>query len=154
MCPLSGGSSLGSPEPSTLGGVGSGIEASRGVHRASGQERGPCLCEKPACFEGMGPSPPLGFFRVVAICESIVASVRIPMGVRLLRVLVGSAEVALGNHDRAFEHLMKTKELMDGQPLMNDWENGMLLQAGLTELWLAKGDLGEAPPGGAGFLEV
>jgi tetratricopeptide (TPR) repeat protein len=96
----------------------------------------------------------MDFSGVVAICESIVASVRIPMGVRLLHVLVGSAEVALGNHDRAFEHLIKTKELMDGQPLMNDWENGMLLQAGLTELWLAKGDLGQARQEAERFLEV
>jgi tetratricopeptide (TPR) repeat protein len=96
----------------------------------------------------------MDFSCVIAICESIVASVRIPMGVRLLHVLAGSAEVALGNHDRAFEHLMKTKELMDGQPLMNDWENAMPLQAGLTELWLSRGDQSQACREAARFLEV
>ena len=96
----------------------------------------------------------MDFSGVVAICESIVASVRIPMGVRLLHILTASAEVALGNLDRAFEHLMKVKELMDGQPLMNDWDNRMPLQAGLTELWLSKGDLVQARQEAECFLEV
>jgi tetratricopeptide (TPR) repeat protein len=96
----------------------------------------------------------MDFSGVVAICESIVASVRIPMGVRLLHILTASAEVALGNLDRAFEHLMKVKELMDGQPLMNDWDNRMPLQVGLTEFWLSKGDLVQARQEAECFLDV
>jgi tetratricopeptide (TPR) repeat protein len=96
----------------------------------------------------------MDFSGVVAICESIFSSVRIPMAIRQWHIQVGSAEAALGNHDRALEYLMKVKDEMDRRPLMNDWYNRMPLQAGLTELWLSKGDLASARQEAKRFLEV
>jgi DNA-binding winged helix-turn-helix (wHTH) protein/tetratricopeptide (TPR) repeat protein len=96
----------------------------------------------------------MDFSGVVAICESIFDSIRIPQGVRQWQILVGSAEAALGHHDQALEHLMKAKDEMDRQPLMNDWYNKMPLQAGFVELWLSKGDLVQAREEAVRFLDV
>jgi tetratricopeptide (TPR) repeat protein len=60
----------------------------------------------------------------------------------------------LGNYDRALDHLMKARAEMDRQPLMDDWDQSMPLQAGLTELWFAKGDLALARQEAERFLEV
>jgi len=91
---------------------------------------------------------------VVAICEAIFASVRIPQAVRLWHILTGTAKAALGDHDSALDHLMNARAQMDRQPLMDDWDQIMPLQAGLVELWLAKGDLLRAHDEAARFLEV
>ena len=96
----------------------------------------------------------MDFSGVVAICESIFASVRIPQALRLWHTLMGSAEAALGNHDRALEHLLKVRDEMDRQPLMSDWADNMPLQASLTELWFRKGDLTQARREAERFLEV
>lgn len=91
---------------------------------------------------------------VIAICESISNSLRIPGNIALWHILVGSAEGALGNCDRGLEHLLKAKDQMDRQPLMDDWFRRMPLQAGLTELWLRKGDLARAREEAQCFLKV
>jgi len=96
----------------------------------------------------------MDFSGVTAICESIFASVRIPGGVRLWHILMGSAEAALGNHSCALDHLMMVRAEMDRQPLMDDWDKSMPLQAGLVELWLRKGDLYQAHEEAARFLDV
>jgi tetratricopeptide (TPR) repeat protein len=96
----------------------------------------------------------MDFSGVTAICESIFASVRIPGGVRLWHILMGSAEAALGNHSRALDHLMMVRAEMDRLPLMDDWDKSMPLQAGLVELWLQKGDLYQAHEEAARFLDV
>ena len=96
----------------------------------------------------------MDFSGVVAICESIFASVRIPQALRLWHTLMGSAEAALGNHDRALEHLLKVRDEVVRQPLMSDWADNMPLQASLTELWFRKGDLAQARQEAERFLEV
>jgi tetratricopeptide (TPR) repeat protein len=96
----------------------------------------------------------MDFCGAVSICQSVETSVQIPMAVRFWHILIGSADAALGNHDRALEHLLTAKNEMDRQPLMNDWFNRMPLQAGLTELWLVKGDLARARQEAERFLDV
>ena len=96
----------------------------------------------------------MDFAGAVAICEAIFTSVRVPSAVRSCHILIGSAEAALGNHDRALEHLLKVKHEMDRQPMMDDWFNSMPLQAGLTELCLSKGDLAQARIEAERFLDI
>jgi tetratricopeptide (TPR) repeat protein len=81
------------------------------------------------------------------ICESVLPSLdnvaRGPWN-RFCRVLAGIAESSLGNHDRALSFLQAVEEEMDRNTLMFDWYTRMLLLLGLTDLWLAKGDLPKA----------
>jgi DNA-binding winged helix-turn-helix (wHTH) protein len=96
----------------------------------------------------------LDFARVLAMYESISALVRLPTAMRCWHILVGCAESGLGNYSRGLENLLKTRQLMEREPLMNDWLNRPLLQGGLTEVWLAKGDLAQARLEAERFLEV
>jgi DNA-binding winged helix-turn-helix (wHTH) protein/tetratricopeptide (TPR) repeat protein len=91
---------------------------------------------------------------VMAICESIFASIALPPSVRHLHVLIGSAEASLGNHDRARDHLLNVKDDLDRHPLMDNWLQSMPLQAGLVELWLSKGDLAQARQEAERFLDL
>jgi hypothetical protein len=94
------------------------------------------------------------FSGVLALCEAIFASVATPSGLRSLNILIGSAEAGSGNHDRAIEHLMKVKDEMDRDPMMDDWYQSLSLEAGLVEVWLSKGDLAEARREAACFLDI
>ena len=96
----------------------------------------------------------MDFSGVVAICDDVRDSVRIPSAIRLWHILAGSAEAALGNHDRALDHLTKVNEEMGRQPLMDDWFQSMQVQAGLVELWLAKGNPARARHAAERFLAV
>jgi len=96
----------------------------------------------------------MDFHGVIEICEFVMGSVRIPPAVRLWNILIGSAEAALGNHDRALGHLLNVKDAMERHPLMDDWYQSLPLQAGLAELWLGKGDLGQARYEAERFLDV
>jgi DNA-binding winged helix-turn-helix (wHTH) protein len=92
-----------------------------------------------------------------AICESILPSLEDPARTpwrRLCRVLAGSAEVAMGNFERGMEHLLAVRDEMARQTVIHDWYCGMLLQFGLTELWLAKGDLLKARTEAERFLKA
>jgi DNA-binding winged helix-turn-helix (wHTH) protein/tetratricopeptide (TPR) repeat protein len=96
----------------------------------------------------------MDFAGVVAICESMPTSFRLPTTNRQRYILTGSAEAAVGNHDRALEHLLRVKHDMNRQPTTDDWYFRMPLQSGLTELWLAKGDWAEARREAESFLEI
>lgn len=96
----------------------------------------------------------MDFSGVLAICQSILPAVRIPSGIRLWHILTGSAEAALGNYDRALEHLQKVKDEMERLPLMDDWYQSLPLQAAFVELWLGTGDLTQAYDAAERFLNT
>jgi DNA-binding winged helix-turn-helix (wHTH) protein len=99
----------------------------------------------------------MDFAGVLAICEPVLPTAGDPASVSQVRfclVLAGLAETALGNHARALERLLTARSEMDGQMVMLDWYWRMLLESGLTEVWLAKGDLVQARPQAERFLEV
>ena len=107
------------------------------------------------------------FGGVLTICDSAVPSVRDPMlraapdspppfpyPFQQSLILRGLAEAALGECDRAREHLFAARDNMDRQKTMNDWYWRMLLESALTELWLAEGNLTQARPQAERFLSV
>ncbi|HMD50571.1 MAG TPA: hypothetical protein VKG79_15780 [Bryobacteraceae bacterium] len=94
------------------------------------------------------------FSGVLAICESILPYVFTPSGIRSCHILMGCAAAALGKHDRAFEHLMKVKEEMERNPMMDDWYQRIPLQSGFLEVRLAKGELSQARDEADRFLEL
>jgi tetratricopeptide (TPR) repeat protein len=96
----------------------------------------------------------MDFSGVVTICESIFRSVRIPTAIRHWHILIGSAEAALANYDGALEHLLKVRDEMHDQPFADDWYQSLPLHAGLTELWLRKGDLVQARQEATRFLDA
>jgi DNA-binding winged helix-turn-helix (wHTH) protein len=99
----------------------------------------------------------MDFSKVLAICESMLPSFEDPARSpwrRLCRVWAGSAEIATGNLERAAKCLFAVREEMARQTVIHDWYTGMLLESGLTELWLAKGDLGQARAEAEQFLRA
>ena len=102
-------------------------------------------------LQAMDPSGAL------TICESVLPALgepaRRPWN-RFCRILAGSAELAMGNYDRALEHLSAVRRDMDLLPVVHDWYWKMLLESGFTEAWLGKGDLGQARVSAERFLEV
>jgi DNA-binding winged helix-turn-helix (wHTH) protein len=91
------------------------------------------------------------------ICESAARSVGDALAApdrRFYLTVVGTAEVALGNHECALEHLSVARREMDRQTVLNDWHTRLLLESALTELWLAKEDIAQARVQAERFLEV
>jgi tetratricopeptide (TPR) repeat protein len=90
----------------------------------------------------------LDFAGAVQICEPILALLRnideYQVDVRSGSILMASAEVNLGNYERAQMLLTSAEEDMERLPACLDWYWRMLLESSLTELWLAKGDAGQA----------
>jgi tetratricopeptide (TPR) repeat protein len=62
--------------------------------------------------------------------------------------------VGLGNYERALEHLLTAKREMDRHTVIHDWYWRNVLQAALTDLRLAQGDLPRAVEEGEAFLRV
>src|ERR1700722_5599696 len=96
----------------------------------------------------------LDFRGVQEICDSALAllqdpafrmALSQPIGYpgqfRRALILSGSASAGLGNYASAFEHLSTAANEMDRQTVFLDWYWRMPLAAGLTESWLATGDL-------------
>ena len=107
------------------------------------------------------------FAGVLTICESAVPLVRdpelraapssppqFPWPFQQSVVLRGSAEAALGEYDRARQYLFAARDDMDRRSNLNDWYWRMPLESGLTELWLAEGNLAQARPQAARFLNL
>jgi tetratricopeptide (TPR) repeat protein len=89
----------------------------------------------------------LDFRSALAMCRSALGQLRDPAlstasATEVRRALIGSgsASAALGDYARALEDLSAAANEMDRQPTYFDWYWRMPLAAGLTELWLAKGD--------------
>ncbi len=99
----------------------------------------------------------MDFAGVRAICESLLPFVgdrALSPWRRLGQVLAASADTALGDYESALEHLLTARDDMDRRMVINDWYCRMPLQSGLTELWLAKGDLPQARTEAERFLQV
>jgi tetratricopeptide (TPR) repeat protein len=101
------------------------------------------------------------FRGVLAICDSALALLRDPAvrtapppGLRRALILSGSASAAVGDYARAIEDLSTAACDMDRQTLLFDWYWRMPLAAGLTELWLAKGDRIRAQLEAEQFLDI
>jgi len=89
----------------------------------------------------------LDFMGVLAICRSALALLRDPAlraapppQLRRALICAGSASVAMGDYAHALEDFSAAASEMDRQTVFLDWYWRMPLAAGLTELWLAKGD--------------
>jgi predicted ATPase len=90
------------------------------------------------------------------ICESVLPALADPAHSpwnRFCRVLAGAAETVAGNHDRAMAYFLAVREEMEQNNVLFDWYSNIMLESGLTELWLAKGDLVQARAAAGRFLE-
>jgi DNA-binding winged helix-turn-helix (wHTH) protein len=95
---------------------------------------------------------------VLEICDSVLPLVTRDPGqiypLRLCLVLAGTADVAMGNHDRALERLSAARDEMNRQAVALDWYRRMQLESSLAELWIAKQDLSLARPQAQRFLDA
>jgi DNA-binding winged helix-turn-helix (wHTH) protein len=95
---------------------------------------------------------------VLEICDSVLPLVARDSGqiypLRLCLILAGTADVALGNYERALEHLSAARDEMNRQAVALDWYRRMQLESGLAELWIAKQDLSLARPQAQRFLDA
>jgi DNA-binding winged helix-turn-helix (wHTH) protein/tetratricopeptide (TPR) repeat protein len=76
-----------------------------------------------------------------------------PAVILMCLFLTGSAETALGHHERAREHLLAARAIMDRSAVVFVWVWRMPLESALTELWLATGDA-QARPQAERFLKI
>jgi DNA-binding winged helix-turn-helix (wHTH) protein len=74
--------------------------------------------------------------------------------VRLGRLLSGSADIGLGNYERATETLMMARDEMNSHPIVLDWCFRLPLQAALSELWLLSGNLAQAREEASVYLNI
>jgi DNA-binding winged helix-turn-helix (wHTH) protein/tetratricopeptide (TPR) repeat protein len=89
----------------------------------------------------------MDFSGALGICESAVRALGnaiTPSDRRFYLALAGTAEVALGHHKAGLEHLSVARREMDQQRVLNDWHTRLLLEAALTELRIAGGDIAQA----------
>jgi ATP/maltotriose-dependent transcriptional regulator MalT len=96
----------------------------------------------------------LDFAGVLEICQPMSALLESPSDVRFCSILMASAELNLGNYERARTLLSAAQEDMDRRTVVLDWYRHILIASGLTELWLAKGDLAQARSQAEGFLKI
>jgi tetratricopeptide (TPR) repeat protein len=89
----------------------------------------------------------LDFKGVIEICQSMLAlqqdpalSAAHPAPLRRALILSGAASASLGDYARALECFSTVASEMARQTVPLDWYWRIPLAAGLTELWLAKGD--------------
>jgi hypothetical protein len=73
---------------------------------------------------------------------------------RFCNVLAGLADAGTGDLEQAMEGFLSVRTEMKRETVIHDWYCRMLLQSGLTELWIAKGDLPKARTEGQVFLDV
>jgi DNA-binding winged helix-turn-helix (wHTH) protein/tetratricopeptide (TPR) repeat protein len=77
-----------------------------------------------------------------------------PVEARISLILAGMAETGLGNYAKAYDYLSNVRQHMDRQKVIFDWYWRMPLEAALTELQLAQGDIEEAKRYAQQFLEA
>jgi hypothetical protein len=101
------------------------------------------------------------FTGVLAICRSALALLRDPVlraapppQLRRALILSGSASAAAGDYARALEDFSAAANDMNRQTVFLDWYWRMPLAAGLTEVWLAKGDRVRAQQEAERLLEM
>jgi tetratricopeptide (TPR) repeat protein len=89
----------------------------------------------------------MDFGAVVSICDSLLPSFADPPQTpwrRFCLILAGSALTALGRYEDAWKRFSSAGDEMDRHTVIYDWYCQILLKSGLTEFWLAKGDLPQA----------
>ena len=88
------------------------------------------------------------------ICESIPGLPAVEGLRRFGGIVAGCAAAGRSAFQRALDQLLAVRRDMERQPLMKDWHLNMPLQWGLTEAWLAKGDVAQARLEGELFLKI
>lgn len=78
----------------------------------------------------------------------------LPEEARICLILKGSAQLGLGNCDRALENLLAARNAMDQETVIIDWYWRMPLESALSEVWLSSGDLARARSQVDSFLNV
>jgi DNA-binding winged helix-turn-helix (wHTH) protein/tetratricopeptide (TPR) repeat protein len=99
----------------------------------------------------------LDFAGVLAICESVSPSVDHPARTierRLCLALAGLADTALGSHASALERFSRAREEMDRYDVIFSWQVRMMVEHGVTDALLAKGDRRRARAQAGRFLEI
>jgi tetratricopeptide (TPR) repeat protein len=105
----------------------------------------------------------LDFKGAQAICQSALTLLRNPARrsapappgqLHAALICSGLAYAALGDHARALEDLSAAASEMDHQKVVFDWYWRMPLAAGMTQLWLAKGDRVHARLEAERFLDL
>ncbi len=117
-------------------------------------------------FLAFGHLCALDFAGALAICHSALPLVYdpqprpapdypapYPIHLRVCFTLIGSAKMGLGKYESALQHLLAA-QVTDQPTAVWDWWWQMALQAALTELWLAKGDLAQARSQAEKFLST
>jgi DNA-binding winged helix-turn-helix (wHTH) protein len=94
------------------------------------------------------------FAGVLQICEPILPLLEASSDIRFCSILMASAEVNLGNYQRAHTLLSSAQQDMERRDVMLDWYRRILLESVFTELWLAKGDVIRARPEAERFLKT
>ncbi|MGA8596216.1 MAG: AAA family ATPase [Bryobacteraceae bacterium] len=99
----------------------------------------------------------MDFGGVAEICHSVLPWVGDPPRTpwrRFCLSLLGSAYTALGDYERAQEHLFTLEDEMERQTVIHDWYRRMQLELDLAELWLAKRDLCQARSHAERLLDI
>ncbi len=94
------------------------------------------------------------FAGVLENCEPMLTLLESPSDIRFCSFLMASAELNLGNYERAHVLLSAAQEDMQRLSVAFDWYRRILIKSALTELWLAKGDLAQARPEAETFLKI
>jgi len=98
----------------------------------------------------------LDFDRAYEICESLLPFLNSPLLTgrkRFCRVISALADLGRGRHDCALEVFNAVRDEMVKDSLMQDRHSRMFLGWGLTNVWLAKGDMEQARREGDAFLK-
>lgn len=95
----------------------------------------------------------MNFSGARTIAESLLPAVqhRAPWR-RFCLVIAGAAEMGLGNHERALDHLLVAGDEMDRHMTLGDWYWRLVQRWALTSLWLSRGDLARAAENAEAFL--
>ena len=89
-----------------------------------------------------------------ALVESIGDSFGGSYLVRLGRLLSGSADICVGNYERARRTLITTRDEMNSHLIVLDWCFRLPLQAAFSELWLLSRDLTRAREDASDYLSL
>ena len=97
----------------------------------------------------------MDFHGALAISQSVAEALgdsMVPVHERLYRVLTATAQLSVGQEERASEHLTLARQAMDRRRVSVDWWLRLPLESATTELWLARDDFAQAQLHGEEFL--
>jgi DNA-binding winged helix-turn-helix (wHTH) protein len=99
----------------------------------------------------------MDFHDALANCQSAAEALGdsiIPTLQRIYLTVAATAELSIGQHERAFEHLTLARQAMDRQRAMHDYVTRLPLESVTTEFWLVRDDIAKAQQHGAHFLRI